>query len=67
MKERIWHDEVRFRAILPIKIVFMNPSMVSKCMRQKSILKGSNIKINRDLTVMQRANIKKVYDELHNR
>ena len=29
----------------PIKIVFMDP---------KSKLKGSNIKINRDLTVMQR-------------
>ena len=38
---RIGNENVRARLI---KIVFMDPSMVSKCMRQKSKLKGSNIK-----------------------
>lgn len=51
----------------PLKIIFSDESMARKCLYNKSRLRGDSIQIKADLTVMQRRQLKSVYDQLNER
>lgn len=51
----------------PMKVIFGDASMAMSCIRQKSKLKGSDVSIKQDLTIMQRGHLKSLLTELKTR
>lgn len=51
----------------PVKVIFADPSMVTKCLQNKRKLAGCRLSVKPDLTLMQRNKIKMVFDELNKR
>lgn len=51
----------------PVKVALSDSSLASLCLKNRGLLINSEIRIKADLTVLQRSEVKKAYEELKNR